>query len=285
MGDGGDIPDSVRAAYETTAGYDVRVRTHELYSAAERSWSEWLMEQVPRAGVRAVLDIGCGTGGLLRQMAAAGIGERWVGVDQSDAMVQKAQALADEPGLTIEYRRADTLDPPSDEERFDLVCACHMLYHVPDIDAALANCARLLAPGGTFLGTTNGRDTMAPYDEDVWHAVRERFPRVQPDAGAYARFSLENGAEFLLRHFDRIELRVRRDAFSFPDPAPWAAYLKSGRQLMMPEGHTEDDWRQVAKVIDDVAQEQFLEGALVVPKIAGVFLCTGACRGRPGQRK
>jgi len=230
------------------------------------------MEQVPRAGVRAVLDIGCGTGGLLRQMAAAGIGERWVGVDQSEAMVEQARALADEAGLAIEYRQGDILDQPREEERFDLICACHMLYHVPDIDAALANCARLLAPGGTFLGTTNGRDTMAPYDEDVWHAVRERFPRVQPDTGAYARFSLENGAEFLLRHFDRIELRVRRDAFSFPDPEPWAAYLKSGRQLMMPEGHTDEEWAEVSAMIDDVVHEQFSEGALVVPKIAGVFL-------------
>jgi len=276
MGEETRMSDSVKAAYEATDDYEVRARTHELYSVAEGSWPEWLVAQLPREGVRAVLDVGCGTGGILRLIAGAGIGERWVGVDQSEAMVQKAQVLADEAGLTVEYRRGDILDPPRDGERFDLICACHMLFHVLDIDAALASCGRRLAPGGTFVATTMSRDTMAPYDEEVWRAVRERFPRVRPDAGAHARFSLENGAEFLLGHFDRIELRVRPDAFRFLDPDPWAAYLKSCRRLVLPEDHTDEEWAEVAEMIDHIAREQFTGDELIVPKVAGVFLCTGA---------
>ncbi|MCJ7752249.1 MAG: class I SAM-dependent methyltransferase, partial [Armatimonadetes bacterium] len=162
MGEDESVPDSVKAAYEATDDYEVRARTHELYSVAEGSWPEWLVARLPREGVRAVLDVGCGTGGILRLIAGAGVGERWVGVDQSAAMVEKARSLAEEAGLSIEFRQGDILDPSSDGERFDLICACHMLYHVPDIDAALANCVRLLAPGGTFAATTNSRDTMNP---------------------------------------------------------------------------------------------------------------------------
>jgi 2-polyprenyl-3-methyl-5-hydroxy-6-metoxy-1,4-benzoquinol methylase len=276
MSDETRAPDSVKAAYEATDDYDVRVRTHELYSVAEGSWQEWLVAQLPREGVRAVLDLGCGTGGILRMIAAAGIGERWVGVDQSEAMVQKAQRLADEAGLAVEFRQGDILDPPRNDERFDVICACHMLYHVPDIDTAIARCAQRLAPGGAFVATTNSRDTMSPYGEQIWSALAERFPRVRHDAASHVRFSLENGAEFLLRHFDRIELRVRRDAFRFPDPAPWAAYLKSGRQLMLAKGHTDEEWAEVSAMIDDLAREQFAGGPLVVPKVAGVFLCRGA---------
>jgi len=268
------MSDSVKAAYEVTCDYEVRARTHELYSVAEGSWPEWLVAQLPREGVRAVLDVGCGTGGILRLIADAGIGERWVGVDQSAGMVEKARALADEAGLALEFRQGDILDPACDEERFDLICACHMLYHVPDINAGLATCARLLAPGGTFVATTNSRDTMAPYDEDAWRSVRERYPRLRSDAAAaHTRFSLENGAEFLLRHFDRIELRVRRDAFRFPTPEPWAAYLKSGRHLVMAEDHTDEEWAEVATMLDDIAREQFTGDELVVPKVAGMFVC------------
>ena len=270
------MSDSVKAAYQTTSDYDVRVRTHELYSVAEGSWPEWLVAQLPREGVRAVLDVGCGSGGILCLIAQAGIGERWLGVDQSAAMVEEARALADEAGLAIEFRQGDILDPPREGERFDLICACHMLYHVPDIDAALANCVRLLAAGGTFVATTNSRDTMNPYASDAWRAVREKHPSLRPDAATHARFSLENGAEFLLRHFDRIELRVRRDALRFPGPEPWAAYLKSGRHLDMPEDHTEEEWAQVAAMLDDVAREQFTGDELIVPKVAGMFVCTGA---------
>ena len=271
------MSDSVKAAYEATDDYEVRVRTHELYSVAEGSYPEWLVAQLPREGVRAVLDLGCGTGGILRMIAAAGIGVRWVGVDQSQAMVQKAQALAEEAGLAIEHRRGEILDPPSDEERFDLICACHMLYHVADIDAALGNCARLLAPGGTFVATTNSRDTMNPHYEEVSSALAERFPEINIERPPECRFSLENGVEFLLPHFDRIELRVRRDAFRFPSPGPWAAYLKSCRQLMMPEGHTDEEWAEVSAMIDRIAQGQFTGDELIVPKVAGMFLCTGAC--------
>ena len=275
MGEETQMSDSVQAAYETTDDYEVRARTHELYSVAEGSWPEWLLAQLPREGVRAVLDVGCGTGGLLRLIAAAGIGERWVGVDQSEAMVHKAQRLADEAGLALEFRPGDILDPPTEEGHFDLVCACHMLYHVPDIDTAIAGCAQRLAPGGTFVATTNSRDTMNPYDEQIWSALAERFPQVRHDAAAHIRFSLENGAEFLLRHFDRIELRVRRDALRFPSPEPWAAYLKSCRHLAMPAGHTDEEWAEVARMIDHLAREQFTGGELIVPKLAGAFLCTG----------
>ncbi len=273
MGDEAGIPDSVRAAYESTADYDVRVRTHELYSVAKQSWSEWLMQQVPRAGVRAVLDVGCGTGAFLRQLAAAGIGERWLGIDQSEAMVQRAQVLADEAGLAIEYRRGDILDSPRGAERFDLVCACHMLYHVSDITGALRRCSQLLSPQGTFLATTNSRLTMHPHFHAVFSAVQERLPRIKLNTRHGSRFTLENGADYLVPSFNSIEIRVRRDAFRFVEPAPWADYLQSGRELDMPVGHTEEDWRQVAQAIDEVVRAQFADGALTVLKVAGVFLC------------
>jgi SAM-dependent methyltransferase len=189
-------------------------------------------------------------------------------------MVQKAQAFAEEAGLCIEFREGDVLDPPRGDERFDLICACHMLYHVADLDATLSNCARLLAPGGTFVATTNSRDTMDPHFEEARSALAERFPQIKIEPSPNRRFSLENGAEFLLRHFDRIELRVRRDAFRFPSPEPWAAYLKSGRHLDMPADHTDEEWADVSAMIDRIAEEQFAGGDLVVPKVAGMFLCT-----------
>lgn len=285
MGEVRDRSDPVKAAYETPDDYEVRVRTHELYSVVKQGWPEWLIEQMPRAGVRSVLDLGCGTGGLLRLIAAAGIGSRWLGMDQSQAMVQKAQRLADEAGLPIEYRCGDILDPSGNEGEFDLVCACHVIYHMADIDAAIGQCVRRLAPGGTFVATTNSRDTMFPYFEAVWCALRERFPQIKLDSSPVPRFSLENGAEFLMRHFDRIELRVRRDALRFRSPTPWAAYLKSGRHLRMPEGHTDEEWTEVSRMIDRTAAEQFTEEVLVVPKLGGTFLCSMPCQDRSSRAR
>ncbi len=269
----GDLKGAVEAAYQTTDAYEVRQRTHDLYGVGAQSFAEWLVEQSPREGVRKVLDLGCGTGAFLRRLAGAGVGKSWCGMDQSEAMVNKARQLSAEEGSNIEFRRGDILSPPFPEGGFDLVCACHMLYHVSDIGEAVRQCARLLAPGGAFLATTNSRETMAPYDREVWEAVHGRFPQVRRDVAVHARFSLENGAEFMVRHFDSVALRVRRDALRFPDPAPWAAYHKSCRDLVMPPDHKDEEWAEVADVIDRVVEEQFAGGELVVPKVAGVFLC------------
>jgi len=56
-----------------------------------------------------------------------------------------------------------------------------------------------------------------------------------------------------------------------------AAYIKSGRHLMLARGHTDGEWAEVSAMIDHLAREQFAGGPLVVPKVAGAFLCTEAC--------
>jgi hypothetical protein len=42
----------------------------------------------------------------------------------------------------------------------------------------------------------------------------------------------------------------------------------------MPEGHTDEEWADVSRMIDHIAREQFSSDELVVPKVAGAFLCT-----------
>ncbi len=50
MGKHARMSDSVKAAYQTTDDYEVRARTHEVYSMAEGSWQEWLVAQVLHVG-------------------------------------------------------------------------------------------------------------------------------------------------------------------------------------------------------------------------------------------
>jgi hypothetical protein len=41
----------------------------------------------------------------------------------------------------------------------------------------------------------------------------------------------------------------------------------------MPDGHTDEEWVAVSSMIDRLAREQLAGGELVVPKVAGAFLC------------
>ena len=66
--------------------------------------------------------------------------------------------LAKERGLDARLGDVQNLDFP--DAGFDAVVAAWMLYHVPDLDRALGECARVLRPGGTFLAVTNSADDL-----------------------------------------------------------------------------------------------------------------------------
>ena len=97
------------------------------------------LEAVPGA---CVLDVGCGTGDLCRELARQGL--RTVGVDRSAGML--AAARVDAPLV-----RADAERLPFPDGRFAGVVTAFTLRNVVDLDAMLHECVRVLAPGGHFV--------------------------------------------------------------------------------------------------------------------------------------
>jgi SAM-dependent methyltransferase len=92
------------------------------------------------------LDIGCGSGTLLR--AAAAEGWEAVGTEIAPAIVDAMRAQ----GLDARLGSTQELDLPSGG--FDVVSAVEVLEHVPDPDDLIAEAARLLRPGGALYVTT-----------------------------------------------------------------------------------------------------------------------------------
>lgn len=97
----------------------------------------------PYARGRRCLEVGCGTGLILERVAR--VASEAVGIDLSPGMLEKAR----ERGLTVHEAPATRL--PFDDARFDVVYSFKVLAHVPEIEAALAEMARVCAPGGTLL--------------------------------------------------------------------------------------------------------------------------------------
>lgn len=102
----------------------------------------WLLRRVPeRFGV--ALDVGCGTGELVRRMAQRA--ERVTGIDADPATVQIARGLS--PGVTVLVGDLMTADLPAGN---DVITALAVLHHVP-CQPALIRLRDLLAPGGTLV--------------------------------------------------------------------------------------------------------------------------------------
>jgi ubiquinone/menaquinone biosynthesis C-methylase UbiE len=91
-----------------------------------------------------LLDVGCGTGRLMKQALARGFEAH--GIDPAPAMVDEARESTGLGADRVRIGMAESL--PFDDGRFDVVLECGALLHVPDITAAAREMVRVATPGG-----------------------------------------------------------------------------------------------------------------------------------------
>jgi len=98
------------------------------------------------AGARRVLDVGTGEGQIAR-LAFKGGADLVVGIDPTWAQVSVARERAGGP----HYARGEAAALPFPDAGFDAVVACLVFEHINQMEQAIAEVARVLAPGGRFL--------------------------------------------------------------------------------------------------------------------------------------
>ena len=185
-----------RAAYEYADGPDVPALA---------------VEAVLEASPRRVLEVGGGPGEAAERIAAAGAHVE--AVDISERMVE----LTRERGISA--RVGDVQELPFEDESFDAALAAWMLYHVPDVERALAELARVLRPGGRLVAVTNGVDHL----RELRALLGGDFPT--------RSFSDENARELLEQHFLHVEERDVGGWIDFPDRAAVQSYVDATRTL------------------------------------------------------
>lgn len=102
------------------------------------------VDLVERYGARGdVLEVGCGTGLLLRRIA--GFARSAKGVDLSPGMLDRAR------GRGLDVLEASATQLPFPDASFDVACSFKVLAHVREIRQALAEMTRVVRPGGHVL--------------------------------------------------------------------------------------------------------------------------------------
>jgi len=96
---------------------------------------------------RRVLDVGCGTGVLLRLLAErlTGEGQELLGIDAAAGMVEEANAQSNDPRIRVSLGTAEKL--PYADGYFDVVISTTSFDHWRDQDVGIRECYRVLAPG------------------------------------------------------------------------------------------------------------------------------------------
>lgn len=224
--------------------------------------ASWLASSLPALRVGRVLDAGCGGGmyvrptrALARELVALDIARgRLAVVDHRDRVCGDVQAL------------------PFADDTFDAVTAMHMLYHVPDIAAAVVEMRRVLRDGGVLYALTNS-------ERAQWElAELLRRNGCDPSAGGdfdNLPFSNENGAELLGIAFDDVVLHedtgtrlVVTDAECVVDEIVRNRYIYEPglRPGVTWDALVEAIRRETAAIVDR-------DGAFVVTENHGLFTC------------
>jgi len=159
-------------------------------------------------------------------------------------------------GRGVDARVADATALPFDDACCDVVAAMWMLYHVPDLDGALAQVRRVLRPGGLFVAVTNGEKHLASL-------LRE--------AGGEplsTQFSTQNGRAALETRFDDVGQVDLTTQAVFPDFAGAQAYLATGPADALPRSLASDGSPEPRR--SSAAADRWLCGAL--PDRVGWFV-------------
>jgi ubiquinone/menaquinone biosynthesis C-methylase UbiE len=137
----------VAAFGERAHGYDEGWRGRLHHQIADRT-ADLALTCVPAP--RRILDVGCGTGYLLGRLAGcAPQAEVLAGIDAAPAMIRAARAASADDRLRFVAGAAERLPWPA--ATFDLVVSTTSFDHWADQQAGLAECARVLAPGGRLV--------------------------------------------------------------------------------------------------------------------------------------
>lgn len=110
-----------------------------------------------------VLDVGCGDGTLMADLHRKGA--KVTGIDPDDAMLAAARRRADASGLAFRLLPGTAEALPFADCSFDRVVAITVLCFIDRPDAAIAEMARVLRPGGQIILGELGK-------WNVWAAVR-----------------------------------------------------------------------------------------------------------------
>jgi ubiquinone/menaquinone biosynthesis C-methylase UbiE len=96
---------------------------------------------------QAVLDLGCGGGHLVRDIAlAVGDSGRVAGLDASNEQIIAARSLCADLN-SVELMEGDATNLPFEDASFDCLASIQMLEYVPEVDSAISEARRVMKPG------------------------------------------------------------------------------------------------------------------------------------------
>ncbi len=125
----------------------------EAFLESLRRHQHWLASQLDLREGMEVLDVGCGVGGPMRNIARFS-GAKVTGINNNDYQIKRGTAQNRAAGLyhLCRLEKGDFMKMPFEDQRFDNAFAIEATCHAPDRRPVFSEIFRVLKPGGRFAG-------------------------------------------------------------------------------------------------------------------------------------
>lgn len=267
--------DLIRKHYSTDDHLRVRQEIHDKYTIPDRSFADWVIERIPWHGGERLLDVGCGNGLYYTKLNKQKPELDYVGIDLMPSMITNHPLVDDKERIYL--GNAENL--PFPDHSFDIVMANHMMHHIDNIELALSEFRRVLAPSGIVVIATNSMATMPELQVLMRRAIvlltRTGAASVRAPEMPTDRFALENGIRMLTRQFFSIVRHDLPSALVFPEVDPAMTYLESTRDLREASLPEDVVWEDVMMIMRQQINQLIKHlGELVINKQAGVLIAS-----------
>ena len=135
------------------SGFGGASQTYDSASRLQKAMGDTLLSRIPESfRPESVLDLGCGTGWFTRKLTARFPEARVTGADLSPGMLAQAEAATDR--ADVNWLNADAEQLPLADQSVDLVFSNLMVQWSQQPEVVLAECQRVLRPGGLLVMST-----------------------------------------------------------------------------------------------------------------------------------
>jgi ubiquinone/menaquinone biosynthesis C-methylase UbiE len=249
--------DNVKQQYTNSDNLNIRISIHTKYSMNKQGYSNWINEQYKLFHGCRILELGCGNGDMWKDnIKNIGNDSNLILSDFSEGMVEEVKKKY-EIFENVSVQQINIEEIPYKENSFDIVIANMMLYHVPNLDKALSEVARVLKTNGTFYSATFGENGIHEY---ILTALNDK------NIHKVNTFTLQNGSSILSKYFNNVIKMDYIDALEVTDTYDLINYIYSMASIINVK---EDDRNKLFELFESRKDGN---GVIRIPKEYGMFI-------------
>lgn len=264
--------------YGNTKNLLTRLNTWKTFGSNKVPLGSWIISHLPEIFKEdiSMLDVGCGTGWLLKDILMRNPAIQFHAIDLSSVMVTETRKRFSN-NFDNQIIQGDLLCLPYKKNSFDLITVIHVFHHIEDIKRALKELKRVIKPNGTIFITTSDYQINKGLNKIHYSNVKKLgFPSSTYDINNYTLFKPKIAKKYINGMFPSCKIYYYKNDAIFDQVLPCLTYYKSAMMFRNTDGYkdkniSKNKWEAlISNVSKDIKGVIEVKGKFIQPsKVIG----------------